>query len=224
MEGPPKAPLHPTSSGMDVIFVPSTEALGSAQESRQKGNNRETKRSHGKPSGPSKTCSVSKKPGPGAGEKLDEALVGGVGQARASARMPPGPRAILLTPRCDGPKEKTTVSLDFSLVLSPAVGSCGKRRWRVLLILSPLLQKEAGHVTFVSDPEERLIPAGDWSVRPFLGYDWIAGKGARLLSSQEKVPVRTPCASTVYLQRLALSPKQAFFFHASFLGWRGGAS
>ncbi|XP_054856957.1 migration and invasion-inhibitory protein isoform X2 [Eublepharis macularius] len=35
--------------------------------------------------------------------------------------------------------------------------------------------KEAGRVTFVSDPEEYSPPADEWSVRPFLGYDWIAG-------------------------------------------------
>ncbi|NXI60310.1 MIIP protein, partial [Chloroceryle aenea] len=37
------------------------------------------------------------------------------------------------------------------------------------------LKKEAGHVTFQSDPEEYTIPVGSWSMRPFLGYDWIAG-------------------------------------------------
>ncbi|NWI28289.1 MIIP protein, partial [Sula dactylatra] len=37
------------------------------------------------------------------------------------------------------------------------------------------LKKEAGHVTFQSDPEEYTIPVSSWSVRPFLGYDWIAG-------------------------------------------------
>ncbi|XP_042333929.1 migration and invasion-inhibitory protein isoform X2 [Sceloporus undulatus] len=36
-------------------------------------------------------------------------------------------------------------------------------------------KKEAGRVTFVSDPAEDTIPADRWSVRPFLGYDWIAG-------------------------------------------------
>ncbi|NXN73709.1 MIIP protein, partial [Himantopus himantopus] len=36
------------------------------------------------------------------------------------------------------------------------------------------LKKEAGHVTFQSDPEECTIPVSSWSVRPFLGYDWIA--------------------------------------------------
>ncbi|XP_053256997.1 migration and invasion-inhibitory protein isoform X2 [Podarcis raffonei] len=36
-------------------------------------------------------------------------------------------------------------------------------------------KKNSGHVTFMSDPEEYAIPADDWSVRPFLGYDWIAG-------------------------------------------------
>ncbi|NWR59663.1 MIIP protein, partial [Bucorvus abyssinicus] len=36
-------------------------------------------------------------------------------------------------------------------------------------------KKEAGHVTFQSDPEEYTIPVSSWSVRPFLGYDWIAG-------------------------------------------------
>nr|XP_025042921.1 migration and invasion-inhibitory protein isoform X3 [Pelodiscus sinensis] len=36
-------------------------------------------------------------------------------------------------------------------------------------------KKEASHVTFLSDPEEYTIPATSWSVRPFLGYDWIAG-------------------------------------------------
>ncbi|KGL96899.1 Migration and invasion-inhibitory protein, partial [Charadrius vociferus] len=37
------------------------------------------------------------------------------------------------------------------------------------------LKKEAGRVTFQSDPEEYTIPVSSWSVRPFLGYDWIAG-------------------------------------------------
>ncbi|XP_061456595.1 migration and invasion-inhibitory protein isoform X2 [Rhineura floridana] len=37
------------------------------------------------------------------------------------------------------------------------------------------LKRESGHVTFMSDPEEYAIPADGWSVRPFLGYDWIAG-------------------------------------------------
>ncbi|KFQ42205.1 Migration and invasion-inhibitory protein, partial [Nestor notabilis] len=36
-------------------------------------------------------------------------------------------------------------------------------------------KKEAGHVTFESDPEEYTIPVSTWSVHPFLGYDWIAG-------------------------------------------------
>ncbi|NXR10682.1 MIIP protein, partial [Semnornis frantzii] len=36
-------------------------------------------------------------------------------------------------------------------------------------------KKEAGHVTFQSDPEECTIPVSSWSMRPFLGYDWIAG-------------------------------------------------
>ncbi|NXK06593.1 MIIP protein, partial [Herpetotheres cachinnans] len=37
------------------------------------------------------------------------------------------------------------------------------------------LKKEAGHVAFQSDSEEYTIPVSSWSVRPFLGYDWIAG-------------------------------------------------
>ncbi|NXP06253.1 MIIP protein, partial [Thinocorus orbignyianus] len=37
------------------------------------------------------------------------------------------------------------------------------------------LKKEAAHVTFQSDPEEHTVPVRGWSVRPFLGYDWIAG-------------------------------------------------
>nr|XP_032631283.1 migration and invasion-inhibitory protein isoform X2 [Chelonoidis abingdonii] len=37
------------------------------------------------------------------------------------------------------------------------------------------VKKEAGRVTFLSDPEEYTIPADSWSARPFLGYDWIAG-------------------------------------------------
>ncbi|NXX61422.1 MIIP protein, partial [Scopus umbretta] len=40
---------------------------------------------------------------------------------------------------------------------------------------SKALKKEAGHVTFQFDPEEYTIPVSTWSVRPFLGYDWIAG-------------------------------------------------
>ncbi|NXN08709.1 MIIP protein, partial [Indicator maculatus] len=45
------------------------------------------------------------------------------------------------------------------------------------------LKKEAGHVTFQSNPEEYTIPASSWSARPFLGYDWIAG----LLESNSSV-------------------------------------
>ncbi|NXT88272.1 MIIP protein, partial [Anhinga rufa] len=37
------------------------------------------------------------------------------------------------------------------------------------------LEKEAGPVTFQSDSEEYTTPASSLSVRPFLGYDWIAG-------------------------------------------------
>ncbi|NXY89644.1 MIIP protein, partial [Alcedo cyanopectus] len=46
-----------------------------------------------------------------------------------------------------------------------------------ILLTSPSkeLKKEAGHVTSQSDPEEYSILASDWSVLPFLGYDWIAG-------------------------------------------------
>ncbi|KFQ27177.1 Migration and invasion-inhibitory protein, partial [Mesitornis unicolor] len=40
---------------------------------------------------------------------------------------------------------------------------------------SKQLKKEARHVTFQSDPEEYTMPMSSWSVRPFLGYDWIAG-------------------------------------------------
>ncbi|KAM7083690.1 migration and invasion-inhibitory protein isoform 5-T5 [Ciconia maguari] len=39
----------------------------------------------------------------------------------------------------------------------------------------PKRGKEAGRVTYQSDPEEYTIPVSSWSVRPFLGYDWIAG-------------------------------------------------
>ncbi|KAM9521320.1 uncharacterized protein ACIB01_016256 isoform 2-T2 [Guaruba guarouba] len=45
----------------------------------------------------------------------------------------------------------------------------------VLLTSQSQESKEAGHVTFESDPEEYTIPVSTWSVRPFLGYDWIAG-------------------------------------------------
>ncbi|NWS53793.1 MIIP protein, partial [Chunga burmeisteri] len=40
---------------------------------------------------------------------------------------------------------------------------------------SKQMKKEAGHVTFQSDSEEYTIPVSSWSMRPFLGYDWIAG-------------------------------------------------
>ncbi|NXX41010.1 MIIP protein, partial [Tricholaema leucomelas] len=40
---------------------------------------------------------------------------------------------------------------------------------------SKLLKKEAGRVTFQSEPEQYTIPVSSWSARPFLGYDWIAG-------------------------------------------------
>ncbi|KAM4646679.1 uncharacterized protein AAGF69_013005 isoform 2-T5 [Amazona ochrocephala] len=45
----------------------------------------------------------------------------------------------------------------------------------VLLTSQSQESKEAGHITFESDPEEYTIPVSTWSVRPFLGYDWIAG-------------------------------------------------
>ncbi|KAM6045829.1 migration and invasion-inhibitory protein isoform 1-T4 [Theristicus caerulescens] len=49
-------------------------------------------------------------------------------------------------------------------------------RKSILLTSQPKeLKKEAGQVTFQSDPEEYTIPVSSWSVRPFLGYDWIAG-------------------------------------------------
>uniref|UniRef100_A0A7M4F3K0 Migration and invasion inhibitory protein n=1 Tax=Crocodylus porosus TaxID=8502 RepID=A0A7M4F3K0_CROPO len=34
----------------------------------------------------------------------------------------------------------------------------------------------SGHVTFQDNLEEYTIPAESWSVRPLLGYDWIAGE------------------------------------------------
>lgn len=37
-------------------------------------------------------------------------------------------------------------------------------------------QKEAVHVTFQAEPEEYTVPMSSWSMRPFLGYDWIAGE------------------------------------------------
>ncbi|NXU48876.1 MIIP protein, partial [Turnix velox] len=37
------------------------------------------------------------------------------------------------------------------------------------------LKKESGRVTFQTDPEECPLPGSSWAVRPFLGYDWIAG-------------------------------------------------
>ncbi|KAF1553330.1 Migration and invasion-inhibitory protein, partial [Eudyptes schlegeli] len=49
------------------------------------------------------------------------------------------------------------------------------RKSILLTSQSKKLKKEAGHVTFQSDPEEYPIPVSSWSVRPFLGYDWIAG-------------------------------------------------
>ncbi|KAL8198270.1 UNVERIFIED_CONTAM: hypothetical protein K2H54_003238 [Gekko kuhli] len=64
-----------------------------------------------------------------------------------------GPRASARMPRA--PK---------SILLTPQ-GKEGQEK----------MKKEAGHVTFVSDPEEYSLPADEWSVRPFLGYDWIAG-------------------------------------------------
>ncbi|KAM6402581.1 migration and invasion-inhibitory protein isoform 2-T3 [Rhynochetos jubatus] len=48
-------------------------------------------------------------------------------------------------------------------------------RKSILLTSQSKELKEAGHVTFQSDPEEYTIPVSSWSMRPFLGYDWIAG-------------------------------------------------
>ncbi|XP_054705555.1 migration and invasion-inhibitory protein isoform X3 [Grus americana] len=48
-------------------------------------------------------------------------------------------------------------------------------RKSILLTSQSKELKEAGHVTFQSDPEEYTMPVSSWSMRPFLGYDWIAG-------------------------------------------------
>lgn len=47
--------------------------------------------------------------------------------------------------------------------------------WFVLFFVF-FSQKEAGHVSFQAEPEEHTVPVSSWSVRPFLGYDWIAGE------------------------------------------------
>uniref|UniRef100_A0ABM5EKC5 Migration and invasion-inhibitory protein isoform X1 n=2 Tax=Pogona vitticeps TaxID=103695 RepID=A0ABM5EKC5_9SAUR len=142
-ERPRQRGLHPGSSNAEGIFAPSPEAPRGVRERRRKGDDTRTQRRRGKPSESGKIQASAENSGPEAGEEPDEPHADRAGQARTSARMPPGPKSILLTPRGDGAKEKT--------------------------------KKEAGHVTFVSDPEEHTIPAGDWSIRPFLGYDWIAG-------------------------------------------------
>ncbi|NXK25905.1 MIIP protein, partial [Arenaria interpres] len=49
------------------------------------------------------------------------------------------------------------------------------RKSILLTTQSKGLKKEAGRVTFQPDPEEHTVPVSGWSVRPFLGYDWIAG-------------------------------------------------
>ncbi|XP_061306042.1 migration and invasion-inhibitory protein isoform X2 [Pezoporus flaviventris] len=48
-------------------------------------------------------------------------------------------------------------------------------RESVLLTSQSQEPKGAGCITFESDPEEYTIPVSTWSIRPFLGYDWIAG-------------------------------------------------
>uniref|UniRef100_A0A8D0GZU7 Migration and invasion inhibitory protein n=1 Tax=Sphenodon punctatus TaxID=8508 RepID=A0A8D0GZU7_SPHPU len=45
----------------------------------------------------------------------------------------------------------------------------------ILLSTRSKESKEPGRVTFLSEPDKYTIPADSWSVRPFLGYDWIAG-------------------------------------------------
>ncbi|XP_035757715.1 migration and invasion-inhibitory protein isoform X2 [Egretta garzetta] len=49
------------------------------------------------------------------------------------------------------------------------------RKSILLTSQSKELKNEADCVTFRSDPEQYTIPVSSWSVRPFLGYDWIAG-------------------------------------------------
>nr|XP_014344181.1 PREDICTED: migration and invasion-inhibitory protein isoform X2 [Latimeria chalumnae] len=36
-------------------------------------------------------------------------------------------------------------------------------------------RRQASHVTFQSHDEEHMLSSREWSVQPFLGYDWIAG-------------------------------------------------
>ncbi|XP_019367258.1 PREDICTED: migration and invasion-inhibitory protein [Gavialis gangeticus] len=84
------------------------------------------------------------------------------------------------------PQEKGRVGTKLEPVLNQAQAEeNGKhpvlvrepRRPKSILLMPQCREakKEAGHVTFQDTLEEYTIPAESWSVRPLLGYDWIAG-------------------------------------------------
>ncbi|XP_063173531.1 migration and invasion-inhibitory protein [Candoia aspera] len=83
-------------------------------------------------------------------------------------RKKPKPREELAaTPAKEGGRQGASAQMPptpKSILLTPG-GKHAKARKK----------KEAGRVTFVSNTEERLIPADSLSACPFLGYDWIAG-------------------------------------------------
>ncbi|XP_014465839.2 migration and invasion-inhibitory protein [Alligator mississippiensis] len=83
------------------------------------------------------------------------------------------------------PQEKGRVGTKLEPVLSqtqaeengehPVLVREPRRPKSILLMPQCREAKEAGHVTFQDNLEEYTIPEGSWSVRPLLGYDWIAG-------------------------------------------------
>ncbi|NXT53755.1 MIIP protein, partial [Pluvianellus socialis] len=108
------------------------------------------------------------------GSPEKESFLLGHGENRKQSTLPHGFHEKKQLKGHLDPSQSSTQSEETSkqhgVVKEPAT-----RKSILLTSRSKELKKEAGHVTFQSDPDEYTVPTSSWSVRPFLGYDWIAG-------------------------------------------------
>ncbi|XP_066493813.1 migration and invasion-inhibitory protein isoform X2 [Tiliqua scincoides] len=139
--------------GGKVIFVPFAAGEGSTRETCRAVKNGSAPKSSRKPRAPA---------GHGEAKKHSANLRGVSERDRPKTGVEPGQTRAKGSGR---PKVSAQMlQTPKSILLTPG-GKESKEKTK----------KEAGRVTFMSSPEEFTIPADDWSVRPFLGYDWIAG-------------------------------------------------
>nr|XP_028597439.1 migration and invasion-inhibitory protein isoform X2 [Podarcis muralis] len=150
-EDRPRGGLCPITRQTEVIHIPSAAASAGSTHKTASG---------GRPKGPRKPRVTA---GHAEAKRRPPCLHGLPEMDRPQAREEASPG------RAKEGRGRATVSVRMSpapkpILLTPQAKESKEKS-----------KKESGHVTFMSDPEEYAIPADDWSVRPFLGYDWIAG-------------------------------------------------